>query len=231
MRAEKISPSTKTSGGDSAGEVRERDAEAAIFVLMDHGDVVLAHDGLGFGALSIVQAAAVVLAGAASAAVVAVWVCCSLQGFLRSRFGGGVARPSVGPPTSHARGRLCEFPSLCVHGFPQPRSARLASRRYQGSSARRLILGVFPSKVRALREQRLCQPQGCVGSVGRASSLRVSHGASTWLRGRPGEHPLRRKCPAKPYCTHFHGPMTSAAADRYSAAIPAMKATAMMAIQ
>jgi hypothetical protein len=97
MRAEKISPSTKTSGGDSAGEVRERDAEAAIFVLMDHGDVVLAHDGLGFGALSIVQAAAVVLAGAASAAVVAVWVCCSLQGFLRSRFGGGVARPSVGP--------------------------------------------------------------------------------------------------------------------------------------
>jgi hypothetical protein len=45
------------------------------------------------------------------------------------------------------------------------------------SSVRRLILGAI---ARALREQRLCQPQGCFGSAGRASSLRVSHGASTW---------------------------------------------------
>jgi hypothetical protein len=111
MRAEKISPSTKTSGGDSAGEVRERDAEAAIFVLMDHGDVVLAHDGLGFGALSIVQAAAVVLAGAASAAVVAVWVCCSLQSF---------SDPSPAPCASPAR---------------RSRSANEKGRRFGGPSS------------------------------------------------------------------------------------------------
>jgi hypothetical protein len=43
-------------------------------------------------------------------------------------------------------------------------------------TARRLILGAI---ARALREQRLCQPQGCFGSADRASSLRVSHGAST----------------------------------------------------
>jgi hypothetical protein len=163
MRAEKISPSTKTSGGDSAG--RERDAEAAIFVLMDHGDVVLAHDGLGFGALSIVQAAAVVLAGAASAAVVAVWVCCSLQGFLRSRFGGGVARPSVGPPTSHARGRLCEFPSLCVHGFPQPRSARLASRRYQARPRGALFWGCFLPKSERFESSDYVSRKGVLGRL------------------------------------------------------------------
>jgi hypothetical protein len=51
------------------------------------------------------------------------------------------------------------------------------------------------------------------------------------LEAGPGEHPLRRKCPAKPYCTHFHGPMISAAVEKYSAAIPAMKAMAMRAIQ
>jgi hypothetical protein len=30
-------------GGDGAGEIRDLDAEAAIFVLMDQGDVVFAH--------------------------------------------------------------------------------------------------------------------------------------------------------------------------------------------
>ena len=113
-------------GGDGAGEIRERDAEAAIFVLMDQGDVVFAHDGLGFGALSIVQAAAVVLAGAASAAVVAVWVCCSLQGFLRSRFGGGCCAPISRPPYFTRSPPVMRVPSLCVHGFPQTRSSRLA---------------------------------------------------------------------------------------------------------
>jgi hypothetical protein len=164
MRAEKISPSTKTSGGDSAGEVRERDAEAAIFVLMDHGDVVLAHDGLGFGALSIVQAAAVALAGAASAAVVAVWVCCSLQGFLRSRFGGGVARPSVGPPTTLAAGYASFRPSVftAFHSHAPP-GLRAGATRARPRGA--LFWGCFLPKSERFESSDYVSRKGVLGRL------------------------------------------------------------------
>jgi hypothetical protein len=101
-------------------------------------------------------------------------------------------------------------------------------------------LGPKPERFKASISSPLCPPKRSLEWTCRLvafvpiSDIKPMRGGAfsgRGARGRPGEHPLRRKCPAKPYCTHFHGPMISAAVEKYSAAIPAMKAMAMRAIQ